>query len=216
MLKNRLLWLKRQRLWRSRNLHNTTMVSGVDFSMKQVSVGQGTYGAISALIFSDIQSLSVGSYCSIAPNVSFIVSADHSINMLSTFPYKVKILGEKYEATSKGNIIVGDDVWIGQNSIVLSGIQIGQGAVIAAGAVVTKDIPPYAIAAGVPARVIKYRFSEPVIDFLLTLDYSQLTEAMIRTHIDDLYTPLDSLPLENIKALYSWFPKKDVKKTETS
>lgn len=66
----------------------------------------------------------------------------------------------KHEATSKGDIVVKDDVWIGYGSIILSGVHIGQGAVIAAGSVVSHDVPPYAIVGGVPARLIKYRFSE--------------------------------------------------------
>ena len=88
-------------------------------------------------------------------------------------------------------------------------MRIGQGAVIAAGAVVTKSIPPYAIAAGVPARVLKYRFTPPVIDYLLTLDYSQLTEEMIEAHLDALYTDIDGISVNKVEKLFSWFPKKE-------
>ena len=75
---------------------------------------------------------------------------------------------------------------------------------------VTSDVPPYAIVGGVPAKVIKYRFSQPVIDYLLALDYGSLTEDLIRKHIDNLYKPIDEMPLEEIMKLYDWFPKKKV------
>ena len=122
---------------------------------------------------------------------------------------KVQVTKElQMEAISKGDIIVDDDVWIGYGATILSGVHIGQGAVVAAGAVVTKDAPPYAIVGGVPARVIKYRFSPEVIEQLLKLDYSKLTDNMIRERIDDLYTSLDGKTPEEVEKLLEWFPKK--------
>lgn len=112
------------------------------------------------------------------------------------------------DATSKGSIIVDDDVWIGYRATIMSGVHIGQGAVVAAGAVVTKDVPPYAIVGGVPARVIKYRFSPEVIEHLLKLDYSKLSDDMIREKIDDLYTSLDGKSPEEVEKLLAWFPKR--------
>ncbi|NLK24601.1 MAG: CatB-related O-acetyltransferase [Clostridiales bacterium] len=106
------------------------------------------------------------------------------------------------DAISKGDIIVRDDVWIGQRAIILSNVNIGQGAVIAAGSVVTKDVPPYAIVGGVPAKVIKYRFSPEMIKELLKIDYSKLTDEMIKEHINDFYTEL-----KDIKQL-EWVPKR--------
>ena len=79
---------------------------------------------------------------------------------------------------------------------------------MAAGAVVSKDVEPYAIVGGVPAKVIKYRFDAPVIDYLLTLDYSKLDKELIQQNINELYTPIDDMKLEEIKKLYNWFPKK--------
>ena len=111
-------------------------------------------------------------------------------------------MNEKQEGVSKGNIIVDDDVWIGFRSTILSGVHIGQGAIVAAGSVVTKDVPPYAIVGGVPAKVIKYRFSPEMITELLRVDYSQLTEELVKEHIEDLYKDLED------KGQLQWLPKK--------
>ncbi|MCI6697138.1 MAG: acetyltransferase [Solobacterium sp.] len=167
-----------------------------------IDVGKNTYGPINALMFNRDSKLIIGNFCSIAPRVSFILSADHYTNHISTFPFKVKLLGEKQEGVSKGDIIVDDDVWIGYGATIMSGVHIGQGAVIAAGAVVTKDVPPYAIVGGVPAKVIKYRFEPEMIEELLKVDYSKLTKEDIEKHIDDLYTELKD------PSQLDWMPKK--------
>ena len=97
-----------------------------------------------------------------------------------------------YETNTKGDIIVEDDVWIGIHAIILSGVHIGRGAIIAAGAVVTNDIPPYAIVGGVPAKLIKYRFDHDLINSLLKIDYSKLTNKIILEHMNDLYKKVHS------------------------
>lgn len=84
-------------------------------------------------------------------------------------------------AVSKGNIVVQDDVWIGENAIICSGVTLGKGSIVAAGAVVTKDVEPYAIVGGNPAHFIKYRFDEPVRRRLLTIDISEVFEKVKRT-----------------------------------
>lgn len=191
-----------QRKWRKRNAHNYT--GAVDcFDMEKVSVGNYTYGGIDVLDFGTDSKLKIGHFCSIAPNVFFCLGADHMINTISSYPFKVKVLGETNEAISKGDIEIEDDVWLGYGVKVMSGVKIGQGAVIAAGAVVTKDIPPYAIAGGVPAKVIKYRFVEEDIKKMLEIDYSQLDEKTIRMNIDALYVPVETV--DQIE----WMPKKN-------
>ena len=103
---------------------------------------------------------------------------------------------------SKGDITVDNDVWIGYGATIMSGVHIGQGAIVAAGAVVTKDVPPYAIVGGVPAKVIKYRFEPELIKELLKIDYSKLTKEKVEKHIDDLYAELKD------KRQLDWMPKK--------
>lgn len=169
-----------------------------------ISIGDYTYGPINALTFNDSAKLKIGNFCSIAPRVSFLVSADHYVNHISSYPFKVRIMGESFEGYSKGDIIVDDDVWIGYGATILSGVHIGQGAVIAAGAVVSKDVPPYAIVGGVPASLIKYRFEPEMIEELLQVDYSKLTRSEIEKHIDELYAELKD------KSQLEWMPRKNM------
>lgn len=183
---NLILFRKR---WREKNRFNTTIAINL-FDIDSVIIGKNTYGGIAVLNYNDFYKLTIGNFCSIATDVMFILDADHYTNHISTFPFKVKLLGEKQEGVSKGDIIVDDDVWIGYGATIMSGVHIGQGAVIAAGAVVTKDVPPYAIVGGVPAKVIKYRFEPEMIEELLKIDYSKLTKEDIEKHIDDLYKDL--------------------------
>ena len=148
--------------------------------------------------------LTIGNFCSIAPAVAFILSSEHAAGYVSTFPFLVKYGFADCEALSKGDICVEDDVWIGYGATILSGVRIGQGAIVAAGAVVTKDVPPYAVVAGVPAKIIKYRFPAEIIEELLKVDYSRLSDEMIRRHMDELYQPLKD------PGQLAWMPRRDV------
>jgi Acetyltransferase (isoleucine patch superfamily) len=217
-LKNKLysllhpLYYRIQKQWRERNPHNFTKVNVASNNIKNISVGNGTYGEITAFNDSFDKKLIIGNYCSLALNVTFLVARDHKLVTASSFPFKQIYRLENdnyYDAVSKGNIVVSDDVWIGYGATILSGVSIGQGAVIAAGAVVTSDVPPYAIAGGVPARVINYRFQQSVIDFMLSCDYSKLTQELIKEHIEVLYQSIDGMDVDDVKRLYDWFPKRE-------
>jgi len=185
----KLVWFRRK--WRVLNGHNAT-TAGNCFHAPSVVVGGGTYGELNVFHFGggEDERLEIGSYCSIASNVSFLLGGEHYTFRLSTYPFKVMLGLSKCDAFSKGLIKLCDDVWIGYGATILSGVTIGQGSVVAAGAVVTKDVPPYAIVGGVPAKVIKYRFDEKTRKKLERIDFSKLDERMIREHIDDLYTSL--------------------------
>ena len=116
--------------------------------------------------------LKIGKYCSIAGNVQFFLGGDHRTDWITTYPFaelmpnNYTIPGSPY---SKGDIVIGNDVWIGNDAKIMSGVHIGDGAVIAGSAVVTKDVEPYAVVGGVPARLIKYRMPIEKIDQLIEL-----------------------------------------------
>lgn len=114
----------------------------------------------------------IGSFCSIARNVTF-QEYNHDYTRMTTYLVNLNLLGgiQQQDVISNGEIIVGNDVWIGSHAVILSGAKIGTGSVIAANSVVTGEIPPYAIAAGSPAKVIKYRFDEETIKNLLASEW---------------------------------------------
>lgn len=195
--------------WKLLNRHNHTKLKNL-IKIDLVNVGVKTYGDLNVNSSSNHSKLYIGNYCSVASGVLFLLNSEHPLNHISTYPFKVKVLSESSESLSKGDIVIDDDVWIGCNSTIMSGVHVGQGAIIAAGSVVTKDVPPYAIVGGVPAKVIKYRFSNDIIKYLIRLDYSSLTEDLICRNVDNLYQDIDNLPLDEIKANYDWFPKKNI------
>ena len=186
--------------WRRKNQHNFTNI-GTAINQNLVSVGNYSYGTIHVLAATDENKLKIGSFCFFVNEATFMLSLDHRTDSLSTYPFKKMIFAEGEEATSKGDIVISDDVWIGYNAIVMSGVTIGQGAVVAAGAIVTKDVPPYAIVAGVPAKVVKYRFSEELINELKKIDYSQITKEMLEEHRGELEKKI--IDIEQL----SWLPK---------
>ena len=190
------------RHWKKLNKHNRTY-PGTIFDINSVKVGIGTYGELNVKKYGkNNHLLQIGNYCSMANETVFLIDGEHNLNTISSYPFKQDVLGISGESLSKGDIIIGDDVWIGYRSVILSGVHIGQGAVIASGSVVTKDIPPYSIVGGVPARILKYRFSQEIINELLKTDYNKLTDELIKEHIVDLYMELKD------KSQLEWLPKK--------
>lgn len=188
-LTNSIRLIKFRRTWRKINNHNNTTVKNV-FPLEKVSVGKKTYGELYVKTYGNVdERLIIGSYCSIAGDVKFLLGGEHYYKGLSTFPFRKYICGLKENTLTKGPIVMKDDVWIGEGSLILSGVTIGQGAIIAAGSIVAKDIPPYAIYAG--GRIIKYRFSDDLIDKLIKLDYEKLEEEKIKNNIELLYTDLE-------------------------
>lgn len=126
---------------------------------------------------SKINKIKIGNFCSIARNVSF-QEYNHDINKLTTYFFNKNILEKdiKNDIVSKGDIEVGHDVWIGTQTVVLSGAKIGTGSVIAANSVVVGEIPPYSIAGGSPAKVIKSRFDKKISDELLKSEWWDMSK----------------------------------------
>lgn len=135
--------------------------------------------------------LIIGKFCSIACGAKFIFnSANHTLSSLSTYPFPiffeewgldVKDITKAWD--NKGDIVVGNDVWIGYEAVILAGVTIGDGAIIGARAVVTKDVPPYTIVGGVPAKPIRKRFNEETIDILLKLKWWDWSKEKIAKNI---------------------------------
>ncbi|MDD9271815.1 CatB-related O-acetyltransferase [Paenibacillus sp. GCM10023248] len=109
----------------------------------------------------------IGNYCSFAYNIQLLVDRNHDYLSISTSP----LLEVNRKLKKKGQIIIGHDVWVGNEVTLLSGIHIGHGAVIGAGTIVSKDVPPYAIVTGNPMRIVRYRFDEKIIDQLLRIQW---------------------------------------------
>jgi len=122
--------------------------------------------------------LIIGKFCAIAKGIEFVMDgANHRMCSVTTYPFN--IMGNGWEKSTpaltelplKGDTVIGNDVWIGQNVTVMPGVHIGDGAIIAANSVVVKDIPPYHIAGGNPCKIVKKRFEDELIEFLLTIKW---------------------------------------------
>jgi len=127
-------------------------------------VGEYTYWGVNFLVkpFYEGNVLTIGKYCSISDDVTILLGGEHMTDVISTYPfYDLLHIGNKTSA-SKGDVHIGNDVWIGYRATILSGVRIGDGAVVGAGAVVVKDVPPYAIVAGNPAKIIRERHNPGV------------------------------------------------------
>lgn len=204
-LKNIIVLAKFRASW-MKKCQNRELIPMTLFPIECVEAGRESYGELNIITFNHNSMLKIGNYVSIAQNTVFLLDAEHHLNHISTYPFKEKLLNRKIpEAFSKGDIVIGDDVWIGYGTVILSGVTIGQGAVIAAGAVVNSNIPPYAIAAGVPAKVIKYRFENSLIKQFIKIDYSSIDRKLIEKHISSLY---ENITENNGMKIASWMPKK--------
>lgn len=151
------------------------------------TIGRYSYIGAGSHIFA-----SVGSFCSIGNDVK-VVPSSHPVTFVSTSPAfyspggqtvksfvsKVKFDESLYVPGTQSRCDIGNDVWIGDNALIKGGVTIGDGAVVAMGAVVVGDVPPYAIVGGVPAKIIKYRFSQDIIDRLLEIKWWDKDEAWL-------------------------------------
>lgn len=162
------------------NLRKLNMAEQTIFRLTkngQLSIGVGTYGSPLIYTWDEKTRIEFGKYCSIAADVKIIAGGEHRLDWITTYPFTefprawAGAIGVEGHPATKGDVIIGNDVWIGNGVTILSGVEIGDGAVIAAGSVVTRPIPPYSIAGGVPAKVIRLRFTPEIIDALLILKW---------------------------------------------
>lgn len=169
-----------------------------------MEIGKHTYGKPVVIAGTKFGNLRIGKYCSISTEVIIFTGREHRKDWVTTYPFpaffdqwpEAKDIAEC--ETTKGDVIIGNDVWICHGVTILSGVTIGDGAVIGAHAVVTKDVAPYAVVAGNPAREKSKRFPEATIEKLLALKWWNWPEEKIRQNIGILCSPdVEKLFLEN-------------------
>jgi virginiamycin A acetyltransferase len=141
---------------------------------KKYSIGDFTYGEPKVVTWGEKSTLKIGKFCSIAEDVTIVLGGEHKTDWTTTYPFWVA-LEEFYNfpvhSGTKGDVIIGNDVWIGLNSLILSGVTIGDGAVVGAGSVISTDVEPYAIVVGNPQKLIRKRFDEETINQLLKIKW---------------------------------------------
>lgn len=195
--------------WRKYNHHNFTH-AGCRFDRDKVYVGTGTYGKINVYSYNNKHAgkLIVGNYCSIANSAIFLTAGNHDYSVFSTYPFHAYFFNEDYNSLCRGggtngDILIDDDVWLCERVTILSGSHIGQGAIVAAGAVVSGEIPPYSIAGGIPAKVIKYRFQEDIISELLKVDFKKIDKEFIYNNKGNIVKQIKNInDLEWLKSAY--------------
>ena len=181
-IKRYFLLARHQSVWRKKNKHNMTNAKNI-FPIYAVKVGDGTYGDIEYYYFGNrTEGLKIGSFCSIAGNVKFLGGGEHPTDKISTYPFSRYKYGIEGGEDTRGEIIVEDDVWICDGCTILSGVKIGQGAIIAANSIVTKDVPPYAI--WIRNRVVKYRFNDEVVNKLTKLHFKNIDYNKFKLYCD--------------------------------
>lgn len=148
----------------------------------EYEIGKWTYGVPEIKYDYKGSKLKIGSFCSIAGGVQIFLGGNHQTEWVTTYPFYVYWQSAQHIPSpphSKGDVIISNDVWIGENVTILSGVSIGNGAVIGANTVVTKNIDDYAIAVGNPARIIKKRFDENIIERLLKIQWWDWNDQII-------------------------------------
>jgi virginiamycin A acetyltransferase len=145
--------------------------------------------------------LVIGRYCAIARGVKFIMNgANHRLSGFSTYPFNIfsddwaRVTPLPEELPFKGDTVVGHDVWLGYEALIMPGVNIGHGAIVAARSVVTTDVPPYTIVGGNPARVVKPRFDETTVSRLLRIAWWDWDAARVTRHLEQIVgTDLEAL-----------------------
>lgn len=150
-----------------------------------VRVGRYTYGIPEVLSFGlSSPRLEIGAFCSISDKVEIFLNGNHNANWVTTYPFRLQLgmtgmLADGHPS-SRGPVVIGNDVWVAWGATIMSGVKIGDGAIVGAHAVVTRDVAPYSLVAGNPARHIRHRFSEASIAALLQIRWWEWSDEQIR------------------------------------
>lgn len=159
-----------------------------------IQIGRHCVGTPMILSWRRDEKLVIGDFCMFAYNTTVLLGGEHDLDRVTSFPLVTRVLNvQSYiDTASKGPVIIGNDVWVCVGATILSGVTIGDGAIVAAGSVVTQDVPPYAIVGGVPARVLRFRYSKEQIKKLLDISWWNWSKQEIADNIDFLYGDIDA------------------------
>src|SRR3954462_3397346 len=203
--------LHRLKNWR--NPHNQTRLHLAAMARRYgFEIGAHSYGRPKVRFPESGRKLTIGRYCSIADKVEILLGGDHRLDWVSTFPFAAfpdvwpSAKDGGYHA-SRGDVTIGHDVWLGSGAMILSGVTIGHGAAVAARAVVTKDVPPYAIVGGNPARVSRARFDAATVARLVAAAWWELPDAAVATLVPLLQSEIVEPLIEAVTALRAQSPR---------
>jgi acetyltransferase-like isoleucine patch superfamily enzyme len=158
----------------------------------EIEVGRHTYGheQITVRHWGEAAALKIGAFCSVADRVQIFLGGNHRVDWVSTYPFAEfadrwpTAKGIEGHPATNGDVVIGNDVWIGSAATILSGVTIGDGACIGADSTVTKDVRPYAIVAGNPARELRLRFAPETIEKLLAIRWWEWPDDRIAASVD--------------------------------
>jgi len=159
---------------------------GMQIRYRNYEIGRGCYRYPKIFSWGEKATCQIGSFCSFAPGVKIYLGGEHRIDWTTTYPFNILWRAGKNisgHPKTKGDVVIGNDVWIGAEAVIMSGVNIGDGAVIGARSVVTKDIPPYSIAVGNPAVICEKRFSDDIIQSLMEIKWWNWDNQKISMHL---------------------------------
>ena len=167
-----------------------TLIATLKSEDPRIVVGRHTYGSPTLKVWADNDRIEIGAFCSIADDVTILGGGEHNAQWVTTYPLRIAFgmegAGADGHPATKGATCIGNDVWIGHGALILSGVSVAHGAIIGAGAVVASDVPPYAVVVGNPARVVRKRVPEEVVDELLRIAWWDWEDLRILESVDAL------------------------------
>ena len=195
-------WLKRLGLRKPEALRPEAREQRFRVGKSDIAIGRFTYGHGGLIVrqWNEGAALSIGAFCSIAEGVTVLLGGNHRTDWITTYPFG-HVAREAFPAApvpghpaTRGDVTIGADVWLGTGAVILSGVTIGPGAVVAAHAVVVRDVAPYEVVAGNPAVPLRRRFDAPTIAALLASPWWECDTDEIRARIPQLCAPPDPEP----------------------
>lgn len=191
--------------FRDSNKHNSVFPVNL-FPIDIVNIGKHSYGELNLISYQKDNKehhLEIGSFVSISTGVKFFLHENHKINTLTTFPLSsiFNNTTDPRDACGRGSIVIEDEVWLGNGVMVMSGVRIGKGAIVAAGSVVTKDVDAYCIVGGVPAKLIRMRFTPEIRDRLKKIYLKDIDDNLIKKNIDIFYEEIDESKISYFEKL---------------